>query len=153
MIQHAVPKTLHHYTSLMSRVSPECVKIEIGFVDNMRVPGYVYVTDNLMEPLMEELKGWINSEGKTFLPALIQLANSSSLPAIVNHSVAMPDIHAGYGFPIGGVAAFDIDNLECPICPGILKFSIFRCYRIRYQLRYTSYSYKLNTPRCQGQVG
>ncbi len=36
-----------------------------------------------------------------------QVANVAFLPGIVGHSLAMPDIHWGYGFPIGGVAAFD----------------------------------------------
>src|SRR3990170_3937596 len=39
--------------------------------------------------------------------ALEQVANVATLPGIVGHSLAMPDIHWGYGFPIGGVAAFD----------------------------------------------
>ena len=36
-----------------------------------------------------------------------QVANVATLPGIVGHAIAMPDIHWGYGFPIGGVAAFD----------------------------------------------
>jgi len=39
-----------------------------------------------------------------------QVANVSTLPGIVGHSLAMPDIHWGYGFPIGGVAAFNMDD-------------------------------------------
>lgn len=42
--------------------------------------------------------------------SLKQLVNVATLPGIVGYSLAMPDIHQGYGFPIGGVAAFDIDN-------------------------------------------
>ncbi|MFN3781392.1 MAG: RtcB family protein, partial [Candidatus Kapaibacteriota bacterium] len=42
--------------------------------------------------------------------SLKQLVNVASLPGIVGYSLAMPDIHQGYGFPIGGVAAFDVDN-------------------------------------------
>ncbi|MEI6127393.1 MAG: RtcB family protein [Pseudomonadota bacterium] len=42
--------------------------------------------------------------------SLIQVANVACLPGIVGNSMAMPDIHWGYGFPIGGVAAFDIDD-------------------------------------------
>jgi len=40
--------------------------------------------------------------------SLVQVANVAWLPGIVGHSLAMPDIHWGYGFPIGGVAAFDL---------------------------------------------
>jgi tRNA-splicing ligase RtcB len=42
--------------------------------------------------------------------SLKQLINVATLPGIVGYSLAMPDIHQGYGFPIGGVAAFDVDN-------------------------------------------
>ncbi len=42
--------------------------------------------------------------------ALIQACNVAALPGIVGPSLAMPDIHQGYGFPIGGVAAFDLDD-------------------------------------------
>jgi tRNA-splicing ligase RtcB len=44
------------------------------------------------------------------------------LPGIVGHSLAMPDIHWGYGFPIGGVAAFDLD--EGIISPGGVGYDI-----------------------------
>jgi len=40
--------------------------------------------------------------------SLQQVANVAALPGIVKRSIAMPDIHWGYGFPIGGVAAFDL---------------------------------------------
>jgi tRNA-splicing ligase RtcB len=46
----------------------------------------------------------------TTTPAVEQVANVASLPGIVGKALAMPDIHWGYGFPIGGVAAFDPDN-------------------------------------------
>ncbi len=59
----------------------------------MRVPGIVYATRDLLSQL--DLK------------ALEQLENVASLPGIVNAAYAMPDTHQGYGFPIGGVAAFD----------------------------------------------
>ncbi len=42
--------------------------------------------------------------------SLLQVANVACLPGIVGYSLAMPDIHWGYGFPIGGVAAFDMDS-------------------------------------------
>ncbi len=60
----------------------------------MRVPGRVYADDKLMEHIREER-------------ALDQVANVAHLPGIVGASLAMPDIHWGYGFPIGGVAATD----------------------------------------------
>ena len=42
--------------------------------------------------------------------SLSQVVNVATLPGIVGHSMAMPDIHWGYGFPIGGVAAFDVST-------------------------------------------
>jgi tRNA-splicing ligase RtcB (3'-phosphate/5'-hydroxy nucleic acid ligase) len=60
----------------------------------MRVDGLVYAD--------AELLGAIRGD-----PALQQVADVACLPGIVGNSIAMPDIHWGYGFPIGGVAAFD----------------------------------------------
>lgn len=51
-----------------------------------------------------------------------QLVNVASLPSIVGRAIAMPDIHSGYGFPIGGVAAFDMD--EGIISPGGVGYDI-----------------------------
>ena len=63
----------------------------------MKVPGIIYSTDKMMETLRED-------------PSLEQVINVASLPGIVKASFAMPDIHLGYGFPIGGVAAFDYET-------------------------------------------
>jgi tRNA-splicing ligase RtcB len=63
----------------------------------MRVPGIIYASDKLMKTM-----------GKDESPK--QVANVAQLPGIVTHSLAMPDMHWGYGFPIGGVAAFDING-------------------------------------------
>jgi tRNA-splicing ligase RtcB len=62
----------------------------------MRVPGIVYGT----EPLIREMDDKV----------IEQVANVASLPGIQRASYAMPDAHWGYGFPIGGVAAFDPDD-------------------------------------------
>src|SRR2546430_10652387 len=55
-------------------------------------------------------------------PALAQLANVAHLPGIVGCALAMPDIHWGYGFPIGGVAAVDAE--VAAISPGGICFGI-----------------------------
>ncbi|RMG07725.1 MAG: RtcB family protein [Planctomycetota bacterium] len=60
----------------------------------MRVDGLVYADEALLPDLEQDR-------------CLEQVANVATLPGIVGHSLAMPDIHWGYGFPIGGVAAFD----------------------------------------------
>ncbi|MFZ2177177.1 MAG: RtcB family protein [Rhodococcus sp. (in: high G+C Gram-positive bacteria)] len=74
----------------------------------MRVPGIVFAARSL---LPEEDQ------------ALTQVANVATLPGIVQASYAMPDVHWGYGFPIGGVAATDIDA-DGVISPGGVGFDI-----------------------------
>jgi tRNA-splicing ligase RtcB len=59
----------------------------------MRVPGRIYASRELIDALDEKVRE--------------QLANVAALPGIVGAAYAMPDAHWGYGFPIGGVAAFD----------------------------------------------
>jgi tRNA-splicing ligase RtcB len=76
----------------MRRVS-DCVW-EIPKTRGMRVPGRVYADDRLMRHIAKE-------------KAVDQVANVAHLQGIVGASLAMPDIHWGYGFPIGGVAATD----------------------------------------------
>jgi len=75
----------------------------------MRVDGLVYASDTLMHAMGGD-------------QALQQVANVAHLPGIVGHSIAMPDIHWGYGFPIGGVAAFDAE--EGVISPGGIGYDI-----------------------------
>ena len=61
----------------------------------MRVPAIIYADENLIRDMDDKV--------------YIQAANVATLPGIVGASYAMPDAHWGYGFPIGGVAAFDAD--------------------------------------------
>jgi tRNA-splicing ligase RtcB (3'-phosphate/5'-hydroxy nucleic acid ligase) len=72
-------------------------KIPQSYKPGMKVPGIIYANESLFP-------GIINDR------ALEQVVNVSFLPGIVNYSLAMPDIHWGYGFPIGGVAATDPEN-------------------------------------------
>lgn len=60
----------------------------------MRVPGIIYTHESGLDAIYND-------------DALKQVANVAHLPGIVKAAMAMPDIHLGYGFPIGGVAAFD----------------------------------------------
>jgi tRNA-splicing ligase RtcB len=76
----------------------------------MRVPGVVYASRELMPDRAED-------------QALQQVVNVATLPGIVEASYAMPDIHWGYGFPIGGVAATDIATGGV-ISPGGVGFDI-----------------------------
>jgi tRNA-splicing ligase RtcB len=66
---------------------------ELPSTGAMRVPGRIYASRELVDALDEKVRE--------------QLSNVASLPGIVGASYAMPDAHWGYGFPIGGVAAFD----------------------------------------------
>jgi len=63
----------------------------------MQVPGLIYADENLLKDIRQD-------------KAPEQVANVAFLPGIVKYSLAMPDIHWGYGMPIGGVVATDIDN-------------------------------------------
>jgi tRNA-splicing ligase RtcB len=82
---------------------------EIPQSGGMRVPGLLYTSDKLM-------KGMGADEGPR------QVANVACLPGIVQGALAMPDMHWGYGFPIGGVAAFDLD--EGVVSPGGVGYDI-----------------------------
>lgn len=70
---------------------------EIPRTGGMRVPGRIFASAEMVAQLRDD-------------PAITQVANVAWLPGIVGASLAMPDIHWGYGFPIGGVAATDPDD-------------------------------------------
>lgn len=72
-------------------------RIPKSYKQGMRVDGIIYADENLIKDIK-------------FDKAPEQVANVAFLPGIVNASMAMPDIHWGYGFPIGGVAATDVEN-------------------------------------------
>src|SRR6266540_4470381 len=76
----------------------------------MHVPGIVYASDELFDRAVQDR-------------ALDQVANVATLPGIVGASYAMPDIHWGYGFPIGGVAATDVEAGGV-VSPGGVGFDI-----------------------------
>ena len=82
-------------------------EINKGFVPNMNVPGKFFVNDKLEKLMFDELRDHCarGNHFGGFLPAVKQIANVAALPGIVKHSIAMPDVHAGYGFAIGNVAA------------------------------------------------
>ena len=66
-----------------------------GPVDRMRVPTVIFADEALIRDMDDKV--------------LEQASNVATLPGIVKASFALPDAHWGYGFPIGGVAAFDAD--------------------------------------------
>ncbi len=83
---------------------------EIPVSDGMLVPGRIFASSALAEKAADDR-------------AIDQVANVAHLPGIVGYSFAMPDIHWGYGFPIGGVCATDIDEGGV-ISPGGVGFDI-----------------------------
>jgi tRNA-splicing ligase RtcB (3'-phosphate/5'-hydroxy nucleic acid ligase) len=86
----------------------EC-RWKVGPVPGMRVPGIVYADAAMMDEMIDAM-------------SLVQVANVAHLPGIVGASLAMPDIHWGYGFPIGGVAAFDA--VKGVVSPGGVGYDI-----------------------------
>ena len=60
------------------------------------------------------------------MPAVKQIANVAALPGIVKRSIALPDVHSGYGFAIGNMAAFDMDNPEAILSPGLNSLVTFK---------------------------
>ena len=74
--------------------------------------------ENFKKMLLEELGQFHASEGNGFTPSLYQIGNVASLPGIVGASIALPDVHSGYGFAIGNVAAFDMDDPKAIVSPG-----------------------------------
>jgi tRNA-splicing ligase RtcB len=98
------------YTGPLERIDPNCVRIPKGYKPGMRVPGLIFVNDHLLEQVKKD-------------QAPDQVANVAYLPGIVGASIAMPDIHWGYGFCIGGVAATDPAEGGV-ICPGGIGYDI-----------------------------
>ncbi len=92
----------------MNRISD--VVWEIPRTGDMRVPGRVFASEELIVKAQSD-------------KATEQVANVAHLPGIVGYSFAMPDIHWGYGFPIGGVCATDV-AADGVVSPGGVGFDI-----------------------------
>src|SRR5947209_12874800 len=74
------------------RLDDELWEIPVGAVAGMRVPARVFADAELLAAIEQDR-------------SLEQLANVATLPGVVEAAMAMPDIHQGYGFPVGGIAA------------------------------------------------
>jgi tRNA-splicing ligase RtcB len=74
------------------RIGEYLWELPASFREDMRVPARIYADDELLEAALGERSA-------------DQLINTATLPGIVGYALAMPDVHQGYGFPIGGVAA------------------------------------------------
>ncbi|MFW6098199.1 MAG: RtcB family protein [Chloroflexota bacterium] len=91
------------------RVNDYIFEVPTSFRPDMRVPARFYADDELMEGALDD-------------KSLQQLVNTSTLPGIVRYALAMPDIHQGYGFPIGGVIATELP--DGVISPGGVGYDI-----------------------------
>jgi tRNA-splicing ligase RtcB len=92
----------------LKRIDDTKVEVPSDYKQGMRVNGVIYVDDVLEKELEDQ--------------SVDQVANVATLPGIIGASLAMPDIHTGYGFSIGGVAAFDLK--EGIVSPGGVGYDI-----------------------------
>ncbi len=97
------------YSGPLERIDNFRWRIPKNYKTGMRVDGIIFASDHMIEDIRKD-------------NAPEQVANVATLPGIIRASYAMPDIHWGYGFPIGGVAAFDYD--EGVISPGGVGYDI-----------------------------
>ncbi len=89
------------------KITPHLWEIPKTFRPDMRVPARIYISEKMLEDCFKD-------------KSLEQLINTASLQGVVKYALAMPDIHEGYGFPIGGVAATLIP--QGMISPGGIGF-------------------------------
>ncbi|MCD1293973.1 RNA-splicing ligase RtcB [Methanocella sp. CWC-04] len=90
------------------KVDEDIWEVPQSYKPDMKVPGRIFLSDKLIKDLEDG--------------SIEQVANVATLPGIQKYAMAMPDAHIGYGFPIGGVAAFDLDTGV--ISPGGVGFDI-----------------------------
>lgn len=102
-------KPQRDWRQVLRRIDDVRWELPADYMPGMRVPGLIFADDALMETMASDM-------------AVEQVANVATLPGIVGHSIAMPDIHWGYGFPIGGVAATRVE--DGVVSPGGVGFDI-----------------------------
>jgi len=93
----------------VERVAEYVWEIPKTFREDMRVPARLYADEDLLDAALSD-----NS--------VVQLVNTATLPGVIRYAIAMPDIHQGYGFPIGGVVATRLP--EGVISPGGVGYDI-----------------------------
>jgi tRNA-splicing ligase RtcB len=93
----------------LKKVNEFLWEIPKDFRFDMKVPARLYITEEMKSELFEDRSLW-------------QLVNLTTLPGVVKYAIAMPDVHEGYGSPIGGVVAVRTD--EGIISPGMIGYDI-----------------------------
>jgi len=119
-------RTFEKEMEYIKRETPEMYDIKVGFVPNMNVPGRFYVNTQLERLMFDELRSFSRQSSNVggFLPAVKQIGNVAALPGIVKYSIGLPDVHSGYGFAIGNIAAFNMADPTAVVSPGGVGFDI-----------------------------
>ncbi|MGB4644511.1 MAG: RtcB family protein [Dictyoglomaceae bacterium] len=99
----------NEWKGILNKIDEYRYEIPKAYKPFMRVPGIIFADEKLIEDILKD-------------QSPEQVANVASLPGIIKYSLAMPDIHWGYGFPIGGVAA--MSKKEGVISPGGVGYDI-----------------------------
>jgi len=97
------------WKEILNKIDDYRWEIPTSYKQGMTVPGLIFASESMLNHIWEE-------------QVFQQVANVAFLPGIVDHSLAMPDIHWGYGFPIGGVAATRVR--DGVVSPGGVGFDI-----------------------------
>ncbi|HEY87705.1 MAG TPA: RtcB family protein [Dehalococcoidia bacterium] len=97
------------WQEILKKIDDYRWEIPRSYKAGMSVPGLIYASEAMLNHIWEE-------------QVFQQVANVAFLPGIIDHSLAMPDIHWGYGFPIGGVAATRVK--DGVVSPGGVGFDI-----------------------------
>jgi len=93
----------------LERIADYIWQVPQNFRGDMRAPARLYASEELLEDALQD-------------ESVNQLVNTATLPGIVKYAIAMPDIHQGYGFPIGGVVATQLP--DGVISPGGVGYDI-----------------------------
>ncbi|MGB9591738.1 MAG: RtcB family protein, partial [Candidatus Kryptoniota bacterium] len=110
-------------TEVLKQISDVIWEIPPSYKEGMRVPARIYGTEKLIQEMDDAVYD--------------QITNVATLPGITQYALCMPDGHFGYGFPIGGVAAMDVEQGGV-ISPGGIGFDI----NCRMRLVTTNLTYK-----------
>jgi len=113
-------KHMLNQVDFIRRIGPYTYEIKQGHVQGQRVPARFFASPKLLELITDE----VQASGGSFTVSVQQLCNVATLPGILSASVGMPDLHSGYGFAIGNVAAMDMNSSEAVVSPGGVGFDI-----------------------------
>jgi tRNA-splicing ligase RtcB len=100
---------MNEWPGVLKKISDYKFEIPRSYKPEMNTSGIIYISETMLKSIRKDM-------------APEQVANVATLPGIVGNSLAMPDIHWGYGFPIGGVAAMDAESGV--ISPGGVGYDI-----------------------------